>query len=114
MNAMKRLIDKLKQQCDVSIGSIAHAMIVVSAAIMVLANWRLGLGVGFFAYDHQLRNEWAIFQASIAGSVIGAFMAAIGLWRGKQTKKCQWALWIFGVIVVFLIALPRIVPTESR
>lgn len=111
---MKRLIDKLKQQCDVSIGSFAYGLVVVSAVVMVLANWRLGLGVGFWAHNHQLRSEWAVFQASIVGSVIGALMAAIGLWRGKQTKKCQWALWIFGVIVVFLIALPRIVPTETR
>lgn len=104
---MKRLIDKLKQQCKISIGSLALTSVAFPAAVLVCSTISLWMGLGTGGYRGFHRYwEWAFIHGSFIASIPGGVLAAIGWWFDEDAKKCDNALIIFVAMFFFWALIP--------
>ncbi|MCX7422937.1 MAG: hypothetical protein NT013_25855 [Planctomycetia bacterium] len=107
MNAMKRLIDKLKQHCSISLGSLALCLIVIPDVVFVISLFNLR--------PERLERQtvWAFIIGGLITGIIGAIAAMIGLVFNVERERCKSALLIFVVSVILLaLGIPAATPVS--
>lgn len=104
---MKRLIDKLKQQCSMSLGSLALCLIVIPDGVFIFSLFNLRPEL------LERQTVWAFIVGGLITGTIGTVMAMIGVVFNVEREKCKSALLLFVVSVILLaLGIPAATPVS--
>lgn len=104
---MKRLIDKLKPQCSISLGSLAICLIVVPDVVFIISLFNLRSEL------LERQTAWAFIVGGLITGTIGAVVAMIGVVFNVEREKCRSALLLFIISVVLLaLGIPAAMPVS--